>query len=80
MAWLADVPRLVGRPLGGLVGGAGPFALAQLRSAWIVVPTREDADHWVRALRYFGEQTIEQRQGMFGDQLIELGAGRAPQL
>ena len=58
MAWLADVPRLVGRPLGGLVGGAGPFALAQLRSAWIVVPTREDADHWVRALRYFGAPAL----------------------
>ncbi|MDP2315998.1 MAG: transcription-repair coupling factor [Pseudomonadota bacterium] len=54
MAWLADVPKLVGKPLGGLVGGAGPYALARLRRGWIVVPTREDADHWFRALRYFG--------------------------
>jgi transcription-repair coupling factor (superfamily II helicase) len=58
VAWLADVPKLLGRPLGGLVGGAGPYALSRLRSAWIVVPTREDADHWVRALRFFGASAL----------------------
>ncbi len=57
-AWLADVPKLAGRPLGGLVGGAGPYALSRLRRAWIVVPTREEADQWVRALRFFGAPAL----------------------
>ena len=54
MAWLADLPRLAGRPLGGLVGGAGPFAFARVPRGTLVLPTREDADRWFRALRYFG--------------------------
>ncbi len=58
MAWLADLPRLVGRPLGGLVAGAGPYALSRLGTGWIVVPTREDADKWVRALRFFGARAL----------------------
>ena len=58
MAWLADLPRLQGRPLGGLVGGAGPYAFSRVQSGWIVVPTREDAEKWVRALRFFGANAL----------------------
>ncbi|MFN7147412.1 MAG: hypothetical protein ACK4YP_26840, partial [Myxococcota bacterium] len=61
MAWLADLPRLAGRPLGGLVAGAGPYAFSKVRSGWIVVPTREDADKWVRALRSGHEALGEAR-------------------
>ncbi len=63
VAWLADMPRLVGtgrvgRSLGGLVAGAGPFAFARLSRAWIVVPTRDDADRWVRGLRFHGARVL----------------------
>ncbi|MFZ5478460.1 MAG: transcription-repair coupling factor [Myxococcota bacterium] len=54
MAWLADVPRLGDTPLGGLAPGAIAYALAAVPRAWIVVPTRDDAERLVRALRYHG--------------------------
>jgi transcription-repair coupling factor (superfamily II helicase) len=58
VAWLADLPKLAGRPLGGLVAGAGPYAFSRVRTGWIVVPTRDDADRWVRGLRYFGAPAL----------------------
>ena len=41
-------------PFGGLVHGAAAFLLAGMEPGgrWIVVPTREEADRFVRALRY----------------------------
>ena len=65
MAWFEDIPRLLadarpGLVLSGLPGGAGPLALAKRGRApgWVIVPTREDADRWVRALHYFGAAAL----------------------
>ncbi len=52
MTWLADVPRLAGTPLGGLVRGAVGCALAGIPRAWIVTPTREEAARLQRALAF----------------------------
>jgi transcription-repair coupling factor (superfamily II helicase) len=56
--WLSELPGLIGRPLAGLVGGAGPYAFSRMRRGWIVVPTREDADRWLRALQFFGAKAL----------------------
>ncbi len=44
---------LRGGPLGGVVRGAAPYVLARLSRAWVVVPTREDAERFTRAARLF---------------------------
>ena len=43
-----------GTSVGGCGGGSGPWLLSQLppSACWILVPTPEEADRWVRALRY----------------------------
>jgi transcription-repair coupling factor (superfamily II helicase) len=58
VVWLSDLPRLAARGLGGIVAGAGPYGFSRVPRGWIVVPTREDADRWVRGLRYHGTQAL----------------------
>ncbi len=46
-------------PVGGLRPTAAALLLAQTRATgWLVVPTRDEADNWLRSVRFFGGRAI----------------------
>ncbi len=57
-AWLQDLSRTKAPVLGGLVPGAAMAGLAGVARAWIVVPTPDDADRWVRGLKWHGATAV----------------------